>query len=91
MREVAERFGIKVDMVYYWIEQGWLPARRQHPHRAWRIVLNPEKEKELWQRIKNSPHAGQVTTDKILSLRWPGEVRGHSFTAGRIHELTLKC
>ncbi len=59
VREVAERFGIKMDMVYYWIEQGWLPARRQHPHRAWRIVLSPEKEEELWQRIRNSRMLGR--------------------------------
>ncbi len=53
VREVAERFGVRTDRVRSWIEHGILPARQRHPHMEWRIVLDPEKEKELWRRVKD--------------------------------------
>ncbi len=53
VREVAERFGVKTDRVRSWIEHGILPARQRHPHMEYRVALDPEKEKELWQRVKD--------------------------------------
>jgi excisionase family DNA binding protein len=52
--EVAERFGVRPSVVYYWIERGHLPARRLQIGKPYWISLGPEKEAELRAWVANS-------------------------------------
>jgi excisionase family DNA binding protein len=58
--QVADRFGVRPGVVYYWIERGHLPARRLQTGSPYWIALGAEKEAELraWvadsKRIKSS-------------------------------------
>lgn len=45
--QVAARLGVKPGVVYYWMERGYLPARRLGPGTPYWITLNAEKEAEL--------------------------------------------
>lgn len=51
--QVAEKFAVSPNVVYYWIEHNVLSARRPDgaPHY---ITLDPEKEKELASRVAQS-------------------------------------
>lgn len=52
--ELAERFGISTNVVYYWIEHGVIEARRRNRGSSYRITLVPRKEQELFEWVKNS-------------------------------------
>ena len=52
--EVAERFGVRSGVVYYWIERGHLPARRLQAGSPYWITLAVEKEAELRTWVANS-------------------------------------
>jgi DNA invertase Pin-like site-specific DNA recombinase len=52
--EVAARFGVSRGVVYYWIQRGILPARKQGPGRPYWIVLTEEKAAELHDWVQLS-------------------------------------
>ena len=54
VEEVADRFGVRPGVVYYWIERGHLPARRLQAGSPYWITLGAEKESELRARVVNS-------------------------------------
>ena len=54
IKEVAKRFDVSTHMVYYWIEKGYINARRVKQGYPYWITLTPAKEKELRARIRNS-------------------------------------
>jgi hypothetical protein len=54
--EVADRFGVRPGIVYYWIERGHLPARRLQTGSPYWIALAAEKEAELRAWVANSNH-----------------------------------
>ena len=51
--EVADRLGVKADVVYYWAERGYLPTRRGKTGRRW-INLTPELQTACHARIASS-------------------------------------
>jgi excisionase family DNA binding protein len=51
--EAAARLGVKPDVVYNWVQQGNLPARRGDAGRLW-ISLTPAAEHACLQRITSS-------------------------------------
>lgn len=63
VKEVANRFGVSIHTVYYWIEQGVLTARRLRPNSPFWVTMNSEKARELRVRVKKS--------SKIQRLRHP--------------------
>ena len=54
VEEVADRFGVRPGVVYYWIERGHLPARRLEAGKPYWITLGAEKEAELRAWVANS-------------------------------------
>jgi DNA invertase Pin-like site-specific DNA recombinase len=52
--EVADHFGVRPGVVYYWIERGHLPARRLQTGSPYWITLGAEKEAELRTWVANS-------------------------------------
>ena len=54
VKEIAERFDVTPGTVYYWIEHGYLDARRIQLAYPYWITLDSEKEKELRERAKTS-------------------------------------
>jgi len=54
VKEVAQKFGISRGVVYYWIQNGYLEARRIQDGYPYWITLSSEMEKELRDRINVS-------------------------------------
>ena len=54
-RQVAERIGVSTGTVHYWINAGFLPARRGPAHR-WCIPFPPETEAACRDRAAGSAH-----------------------------------
>jgi DNA invertase Pin-like site-specific DNA recombinase len=52
--EVAKKFAISRHVVYYWIEHQIVPTRRIDATSPYWITLNPSKERELSEWVKNS-------------------------------------
>jgi DNA invertase Pin-like site-specific DNA recombinase len=51
--EIAALLGVKRDVVYYWVERGYLPARHGRGGRTW-VRFTPELEQACRQRIASS-------------------------------------
>ena len=54
VKEVAQQLDVSTGVVYYWIRNGYLEARRIQDGYPFWITLTAEKEKELRDRIKAS-------------------------------------
>jgi len=54
VKEVAQKLDVSTGVVYYWIRNGYLEARRIQGGYPFGITLTAEKEKELRDRIKAS-------------------------------------
>ncbi len=54
VKEIADRFGVRAGVVYYWIAHGQLAARRLEPAKPYWIALGAEKEVELRAWVANS-------------------------------------
>lgn len=52
--EVAKRFGVRTDVVHYWIRYRVLPTRQRKRGRPHWITLTPEKERELAEWVQSS-------------------------------------
>ena len=54
MQQVAERFGVNPNVVYYWIERGVIHARRLNAGSPYWITLNETDEQKLQDWVRNS-------------------------------------
>jgi DNA invertase Pin-like site-specific DNA recombinase len=54
VNEVADLFGVRPGVVYYWIAHGHLPVRRLDSGMPYWITLKPEKKAELRTWVANS-------------------------------------
>jgi hypothetical protein len=54
VKEVAVKFGVSTGTVYYWIERGYLEARKIHIGYPLWITLNSNKEADLRKRTEKS-------------------------------------
>jgi len=54
VNEIAEKFGVSLHVVYYWIERKVISARRPHGGARYYISLDPDKERELAQWVAGS-------------------------------------
>ncbi|MFA6290072.1 MAG: recombinase family protein [Opitutaceae bacterium] len=52
--QVAEKFDVSPNVVYYWIQRGILVARRRNGGSALWVTLDPETERRLWQWAEES-------------------------------------
>jgi len=56
VKEVAERFEVGQDTVYYWIYHGILHAEKAAPGWPWDIQIDKQKEVELREWVQKSGH-----------------------------------
>jgi len=63
LKEISDKFGVTHHVVYYWIERGYVKARKINNRPPWFIKLDSEKEKELHVRAKNFASAKKVKTE----------------------------
>lgn len=54
VKQVADKFGVKPGVVYYWIERGLIPVRRRNRGSPCWLTLSPEKEQELREWVRSS-------------------------------------
>ena len=54
VNEAMERFGVSRHMIYYWIERSYVPSRQDKASKRYYVMIDPEKERELRQRIEHS-------------------------------------
>jgi len=59
VQETAERFGVSIHVVYYWIERGLVEARKRNNGSPYWITLSPQKEKELRDWVRYSARIGR--------------------------------
>jgi DNA invertase Pin-like site-specific DNA recombinase len=59
VQETAERFGVSIYVVYYWIERGLVEARKRNNGSPYWITLSPQKEKELRDWVRYSVRIGR--------------------------------
>jgi len=62
LKEISDKFGVTHYVVYYWIERGYVKARKINNRPPWLIKLDSEKENELLMRAKNFAGAKKVKT-----------------------------
>lgn len=62
VKEVAERFGVGPDTVYYWIYHGVLHAGKAAPGWPWDIQIDEQKEVELREWVQKSGHLAKFKT-----------------------------
>ena len=55
VKDVAQRFGVSHNVVYYWIEQKIIPARRLNQGSPYWITINQSKSQELEKWVQESP------------------------------------
>jgi len=54
VQQVAERFRVSINVVYYWIEQGLLQARQLNPGMPYWITVRETDEQKLRDWVRNS-------------------------------------
>ena len=54
VHEVAQRFGVSHNVVYYWIERQIIPARRLNQGSPYWITIDPQKAAKLEQWVRES-------------------------------------
>jgi hypothetical protein len=61
VKQVAQRFGVRPSVVYYWIEHEVIPARRVNDGAPCWITLDQTKEKALRAWVRNSKCIGRAS------------------------------
>jgi hypothetical protein len=56
VRQVADRYGISIHVVYYWIERSIVEARRLDGRGPWWITICDTKDAQLRDWVRNSGH-----------------------------------
>jgi hypothetical protein len=54
VKEVAQRFGVSPGVVYYWIANKIITARRLNHGSPYWITINPQKQRELEKWVRES-------------------------------------
>jgi hypothetical protein len=70
VQQVADRFGVSGNVVYYWIETGVVSAFRRNLGSPYRIALTDDKVAELEQWVRNSTRIARIrssTSQKLIA------------------------
>jgi hypothetical protein len=54
VKEVSQKFNVSQGVVYYWIERGYITARRLKPGLPYWITLKTNEEQDLQRRVVES-------------------------------------
>ena len=68
VHQVAERFRVSPNVVYYWIDRGVIQARRLNAGSPYWITLNETDEQKLQDWVRNSSRI-QMTSSTRLEER----------------------
>lgn len=60
VKEVAQRFNVGPDTVYYWIDRGVVDAKKAAPGLSWDIQIDEQKDKELREWVQDSWHLARI-------------------------------
>jgi DNA invertase Pin-like site-specific DNA recombinase len=55
VKQIAKKFAVSPNVVYYWIERSVITARRLNQGSPYWITIDSQKEKELSNWVRNSP------------------------------------
>ena len=56
VRELAQRLRVSISFIYYWIQQGVIPARQIIDHGPWWITVTEQEEQQLREHVRTSGH-----------------------------------
>jgi Helix-turn-helix domain len=68
VQQVADRFGVSSNVVYYWIETGVVSACRRNLGSPYRIALTDDIVAELEQWVRNSTRIARVRSSTSRNL-----------------------
>jgi hypothetical protein len=74
--EVASKFGVSKNVVYYWIDRQVLPARQLAANRPYWITLSEQKEQELRAWVQSSKRIRPEPTQSISAVLSPTSIEG---------------
>ena len=66
VRQVADRYGVSIHVVYYWIERSVVEARQLDGRGPWWITLSAANDAELREWVRNSGHLQPHHSDTQL-------------------------
>ena len=56
VRQLADRLGVSICFVHYWIQQGVIQARQANDRGPWWITITDQDEQQLHDRVRTSGH-----------------------------------
>ena len=56
VRQLRNRYGVSMWVVYYWIDRGLIDARRKKPGLPYAITITEETDRTLRHWVANSAH-----------------------------------
>lgn len=74
VEQIAEVFGVRRGVIYYWIRRGYLDTRRVQPGHPYWITLTPQKEQELRERVNRSYKLNHRADKTFLKVAAGGAV-----------------
>ncbi len=76
MEQVAAKFGVRKNVVYYWIEREVLPARQLATNRPYWITLSEHKEHELRGWVQESKRINPKPNQESSVEQSPTPIEG---------------
>jgi transposase len=92
VQQVAQRFGVSPNVVYYWIERGVIQARRLNAGSPYWITLNETEEQKLRDGVHNSCKIQRTSLTLVaVELRYFGGLTEEEIvTALKISPRTIR-
>jgi hypothetical protein len=56
VRQLADRLGVNIHFVHYWIQKGLIQARKIDERGPWWITISDQQEQQLRDHVRNSAH-----------------------------------
>jgi DNA invertase Pin-like site-specific DNA recombinase len=66
VRQAAENFGVSIHVIYYWIKRNVVTARQVDGRGPWWLTIDPNKDAELRECVRNSKHLHIYDSNSLL-------------------------
>jgi hypothetical protein len=66
VRQAAENFGVSIHVIYYWINRNVVTARQVDGRGPWWLTIDPNKDAELRECVRNSKHLHIHDSNSLL-------------------------
>src|SRR5215467_856148 len=60
VKQVCERYGVSMHVVYYWIERGYVSAQQRKPGGPYAVTIDDTTDRELREWVANSSRISQA-------------------------------